>query len=173
MQRVVSLLPSATEILYELGVGDQIFGVTHECTYPAEAATKPQMIMPAIDMTGMTSSQINAATYKILNQRQDIFVLDEEKFKVAKPDIIISQETCEACAAHTENLGAILDMLPKRPMVHSMNPKSLSDILYSIIQLGDIMKVAEKAKKITNALEVRINKIKTMSVSKRPKVLAV
>lgn len=179
MQRVVSLLPSATEILYELGVGDQIFGVTHECNRPPEAAAKPQVIRSVIYTAGMTSSQINAAIYKLLNRRQDIFRLDEENLKTARPDLIISQETCKACAAHAGNLEAVLDILPKRPKVHSMDPRGLSDILDSVTKLGDIMGVVERAGEVTRALRSRIDRIAgvptttTTATLERPRVLAI
>lgn len=174
MLRVVSLLPSATEILYELGLGDRIFGVTHECNHPPEAAAKPRVIQSVIDTAGMTSSQINAATYKLLNQRQDIFRIDEERLKAARPDLIISQETCEACAAYAGNLEAALGVLPEKPKVHSMDPRSLSDILDSVTKLGEILGVAAKAEKITRALQARIDRIAGVPAALvRPKILAV
>lgn len=173
MQRVVSLLPSATEILYELGVGDRLFGVTHECNYPPEATAKPRVVQSVIDTAGMTSSQINAATYKLINQHQEIFRLDEEVLKAARPDLIISQETCEACAAHARSLEAALGILPKRPDVYSMDPRSLSDILDSVMRLGEIMGVAARAKKITHDLRARIGRIAGIPAPERPRVLAV
>ena len=173
MQRVVSLLPSATEILYELGLGDRIFGVTHECNHPPEAAAKPQVIQSVIDTASMTSSQINAATYNLLNQHQEIFRLDEEMLKAARPDLIISQETCEACAAHAGNLETALDILPKRPKVYSMDPHTLSDILDSVTELGNIMGSAARADEITRALRARIDRIAGVPTQKRPRVLAV
>ena len=173
MQRVVSLLPSATEILYELGLGDRIFGVTHECNHPPEAAAKPQVIQSVIDTASMTSSQINTATYNLLNQHQEIFRLDEEMLKAARPDLIISQETCEACAAHAGNLETALSILPKRPKVYSMDPHTLSDILDSVTELGNIMGSAARADEITRALRARIDRIAGVPTQKRPRVLAV
>ena len=173
MQRVVSLLPSATEILYELGLGDRIFGVTHECNHPPEATAKPQVVQSVIDTASMTSSQINAATYNLLNQHQEIFRLDEEMLKAARPDLIISQETCEACAAHAGNLETALSILPKRPKVYSMDPHTLSDILDSVTELGNIMGSAARADEITRALRARIDRIAGVPTQKRPRVLAV
>ncbi len=174
MQRVVSLVPGATEILYELGLGDQIFGVTHECRYPPEAAAKPRVISSAINPDGMTSSQINAATYNLINQRQEIFRIDEEVLKKARPDVIISQETCEACAAHTGHLDDALRILARRPTVYSMDPHSLSDILDSVTELGEILGVSARAAEVTRALQARIDRIAGgVPNPERPRVLAI
>ena len=176
MQRVVSLVPGATEILYELGVGDRIFGVTHECRYPPEAAAKPRVISSAINPDGMTSSQINAATYNLINQHQEIFRIDEEVLRRAQPDLIISQETCEACAAHTGHLDEALRILARRPTVYSMDPHSLSDILGSVTDLGEILGVPARAAEVTRALQGRIDRIAGgggVPSPERPRVLAI
>ncbi|NWJ29265.1 cobalamin-binding protein, partial [Marine Group I thaumarchaeote] len=99
MKRIVSFLPSATELLYEFGSQDNLYGVTHECKYPPDAASKPQVINSVINSDELTSNEIDTMTCQLLNDGKDIFVLNEKNLIKADPDLIISQETCEVCAA--------------------------------------------------------------------------
>ncbi|NNL58759.1 MAG: cobalamin-binding protein, partial [Nitrosopumilus sp.] len=101
IKRIVSFLPSATELLYAFGVEDSLYGVTHECKYPSDAKLKPIVINSVINSDELSSKEIDKATCELLNDGNNIFVLNEENLKKAAPDLIISQETCEVCAAHT------------------------------------------------------------------------
>jgi len=95
IKRIVSFLPSATELLYEFGVQDNLYGVTHECKYPSDATSKPQIISSVINSDELTSKEIDTMTCQLLNDKKDIFVLNETNLKKANPDLIISQETCD------------------------------------------------------------------------------
>ena len=90
VKRIVSFLLSATELLYEFGVQDDIYGVTHECIYPPDAITKPQVISYVINPDELTSKEIDTMTCQLLNDGKDIFVLDENNLKKARPDLIIT-----------------------------------------------------------------------------------
>lgn len=173
IERIVSFLPSATELLYELGLEDNLYGVTHECNYPKEAKLKPRIITSVVDSENLTSKEIDEMTCKLLNERKDIFVLDENNLKKAEPDLIISQETCEVCAAYTTQISKALKILQKKPMIHSMNPHTLNEILDSVRVLGKMLKKDKKAKEITDSLEIRINKIKKFQIKKKSRVLAI
>jgi len=107
IKRIVSFLPSATELLYELGVQDNLYGVTHECNYPLDAASKPQVINSVINSDKLTSKEIDTMTCQLINDGKDIFVLNEKNLKEASPDLIISQETCEVCAAYTDQVNKL------------------------------------------------------------------
>ena len=93
-ERIVSLLPSATELLYELGEEGKIYGVTHECLYPKSAKSKPRIINSVFDSENMSSKQIDETTSTLLKQGKEIFVLNENNLINANPDLIISQQTC-------------------------------------------------------------------------------
>ena len=173
IKRIVSFLPSATELLYELEVESNLYGVTHECKYPKDALTKLQVINTTINSNKLTSKEIDNLTCQLVNEEKDIFVLDEKNLKIANPDLIISQETCEVCAAYTNQVKKALEILEKKPKVYSMNPHNIQEILNSVKELGKILKKETKAKEIVNSLEQRIKKIENNQNKKSPNVLAI
>lgn len=173
INRIVSFLPSATELLYEFGVQDMIHGVTHECKFPRDAISKPQVISSVIDSDKLSSNEINTETCQLLNEGKDIFMLNEKNLKNANPDLIISQETCEVCAAHTNQISKALQILEKKPIIHSMDPHNIPEILDSVIKLGEILDKDEKAKEISELLKKRIQKIRNVEHGNIPKVLAI
>ena len=173
IKRIVSFLPSATELLYEFEMQNNLYGVTHECKFPADATTKPQIINSVINSDELTSKEIDTVTCKLLNDRKDIFVLNENNLKNANPDLIILQETCEVCAAYTNQINKAIKILQRKPMTYSMNPHSLQEILDSVTELGKILEKETKAKEIRNSLEKRIQNIKKIKNGKKPRVLAI
>jgi iron complex transport system substrate-binding protein len=173
VKRIVSFLPSATELLYEFGVQDDLYGVTHECKYPQDAMSKPQVISSVISSDELSSKEINAATCQLLKDGKDIFVLHEDNLKDANPDLIITQETCEVCAAYTSQVDKAKDVLQKKPTVHSMNPHNMKEIIISVTELGKKLGKESRAKEITESLEKRISIVKERCNDKHPKVLAI
>ena len=173
IKRIVSFLPSATELLYELGIQDRLFGVTHECKYPHGATLKPRVINTVINSDELSSKEIDTATCKLLQEGKDIFVLDEDNLKKAEPDLIISQETCQVCAAYTNQVDKAVKILKKRPALYSMDPHNINEIIDSVTKIGKMLECGEKAKEITDALEKRIEKISKSRPMKNPKVLAI
>ncbi|MCV0430257.1 cobalamin-binding protein [Nitrosopumilus sp.] len=172
-KRIVSFLPSATELLYELEEQDKIFGVTHECRYPQEASLKPKIINTVINSEKLSSKEINSTTCKLLNEGKDIFVLNEANLKKANPDMIISQETCEVCAAYTNQVNNAVKILDTKPIVYSMDPHNMDEIIESVTKMGEILNCKEKAGQITNLLEKRIRHIQNNKGLKKPKVVAI
>ena len=173
IDRIVSFLPSATEILYEFGVEDKLFGVTHECKYPDSAKLKPQVISSLINSDELTSNEINTMTCTLLSDGKDIFQLNEKNLKNANPDLIISQETCEVCAAYTNQVKNALEILPKKPELYSMDPHNLHEIIQSVIKLGNILQQDQKALEIVNGLKKRIQNIQNFQNKIKPKILAI
>ncbi len=173
VNRIVSFLPSATELLYEFGVEDMLFGVTHECKYPDSAKLKPQVISSVINSDELTSNEINTMTCTLLRDGKDIFKLNEQNLKDANPDLIISQETCEVCAAYTTQVHNALDLLSKKPELYSMDPHNLNEIIQSVTKLGKILEKDQRALEIVNSLEQRIQNIKNSQNSEKPNVLAI
>ncbi|MFM8659201.1 MAG: cobalamin-binding protein, partial [Candidatus Nitrosotenuis sp.] len=107
--RIVSFLPSATELLFELGAGDDVVGVTHECIYPDAARLKPRVISSVFDPDTMTSKQIDEKISELARTGQNIFLVHEENIKNAKPDLIIGQGTCAVCSAYTNEVNRALE----------------------------------------------------------------
>ncbi|QLH04513.1 cobalamin-binding protein [Nitrosopumilus oxyclinae] len=173
IKRIVSFLPSATELLYEFGIQDDLYGVTHECKYPKDAVSKPKVINSVINSDELSSKEIDTATCQLLKDGKDIFVLNEENLKNANPDLIISQETCEVCAAYTNQVNKAVQILQKKPMLFSMDPHNMNEIINSVTELGKIIDKKEKAKEITDSLSKRIEKIRKNTNAKEIKVLAI
>ena len=173
VNRIVSFLPSATELLYEFGVEEKLFGVTHECKYPENAKLKPQVISSVINSDELTSNEINTITCTLLRDGKNIFELHKKNLLDANPDLIISQETCEVCAAYTTEVKTALEILPKKPELYSMDPHNLNEIIQSVIKLGKILQKEEKALEIVHNLRQRIENIQNSKNEKMPNVLAI
>ena len=166
-------MPSATELLYEFGVEEKLFGVTHECKYPENAKLKPQVISSVINSDELTSNEINTITCTLLRDGKNIFELHKKNLLDANPDLIISQETCDVCAAYTTEVKTALEILPKKPELYSMDPHNLNEIIQSVIKLGKILQKEEKALEIVHNLRQRIENIQNSKNEKMPTVLAI
>jgi iron complex transport system substrate-binding protein len=173
LQRIVSFLPSATELIYALGAQEKLLGVTHECTYPKEAKNKPKIINTVVDSENLNSMQIDEIVCKLMNDGKDIFVLDKENIKNANPNLIVSQNTCEVCAAHTNQVQQAVEMLEIKPEIYSMDPHSVIEILEGITKFAKIIDTEENGKKIKKELEQRVEKIKSRKKDVAPRVVAI
>ncbi len=171
-RRIVSFLPSATELIYELGVDDRLYGVTHECVFPDAAKLKPRMINSVVDSEKLDSIEIDKLTSKLLQEGKDIFTLDDEKLKKANPDLIIYQNTCEVCAAHSNQISHALKILEKNPHLHPMDPHNLEEIIESVGEFSRIVGKNAEGEKLQKSLQKRIKFIETKTYSSRPRVLA-
>jgi iron complex transport system substrate-binding protein len=159
--RVVSLLPSATEIVYALGAGDQLVGVTHECDYPLEARSLPALtssLLPAeLDAAGI-DRHVRASVHA----GSSLYGLDDEKLAALEPDLIITQELCAVCAVSYE----IVDRAAKRlrpssgsgqAKVISLEPSSLEDVFSTIAFVGDLVGARDQAAAVIAGLRVRVD----------------
>ena len=173
MQRIVSFLPSATELIYALGAQEKLLGVTHECTYPKEAKNKPKIINTVVDSENLNSKQIDEIVCKLMNDGKDIFVLDKENIKNANPNLIVSQNTCEVCAAHTNQVQQAVEMLEIKPEIYSMDPHSVIEILEGVTEFAKIIDTEENGKKIKKELEQRVERIKSRKKEVAPRVVAI
>jgi iron complex transport system substrate-binding protein len=173
IKRIVSFLPSATELIYEFGNQDLLYGVTHECKYPKEAQTKPQIINSAVDSKKLSSIKINNQICQLLNKGKEIFILDEKKLLKSNPDLIITQKTCQVCAAYVNQVNRAVTLLPQKPQVYSMDPHNFDEILTSVTEIGNILEKRKKAVQIRTNLEKRISRVKTFVGGRKLKVLAI
>ena len=171
--RIVSFLPSATEILYELGVGDQVLAVTHECNYPKEASSKPRVIKSSFDPEKMTSHEIDNKVVELVHTQKDIYILDESVLKKANPDLIVAQGICEVCSPYTREINRAVEILDGKPQVLILDPKNLDDILQNVIEVGNKVNKINEAQDFVARLQERILDIKDMPKIARPKILCI
>lgn len=173
LMKLVSFLPSATEILYELGVGDQVLAVTHECNYPTEAMTKPRVIHSSFDPQKMSSQEINNKVMELVDAGKDIYIIDEQVLKKANPDLIVAQGICEVCSPYTREINKAVTLLGGKPEVLVLDPKNLDGILENIIEVGNKVGKQEKAKDFVIKLQKRIDYIQNTPKVSRPKILCI
>ena len=173
INRIVSFLPSATELLYELGFQDRLYGVTHECNFPEDASTKPRVIQSVFEPESMSSKEIDQKILELMSSGKDIYKLQVKNLKKANPDLIISQEICEVCSAYTNQVNSAIQILDKKPEVFAMTPHDIDGILSNIKEISRKIHALEKGKKLIKSLEKRIEFCKEKQVSHKPKVLAI
>jgi iron complex transport system substrate-binding protein len=150
--RICSLLPSATEIAFALGLGDEVVGVTHECDYPPEAQTRRVVVRSAIEPARHTSAEIDRMVGERLGTNQSLYTLDLEGFSAAAPDVVITQDLCEVARA-AENL-------PRRPKIVSLAPATLGDVLKDITTVGDAAGRKAAAVALVADLRRRIQRVR-------------
>ena len=172
-QRIVTFLPSATELIYSLGADDKLFGVTHECNYPNDAKTKPQVISSVFDPASMSSKQIDDKICQLMTDGKQIYNLNKENLLNAKPDLIISQNICEVCSAHTEHVRIAVDMLEKKPEVYTMDPHDVDEILVSIRDISKMIGKKKEGNELVDSLAKRLEFVKSKTFEERPNVVAI
>ena len=134
--RICSFLPSATEIVYLLGLGESLFGVSHECDFPAGARSKPVVVRSRVDMGEMSSAEIDAAVADMMSRGENIYAVDEDALASARPDLVITQQLCEVCAVSFEDVQAAAARLDTPPTVLSLDPHSVDDVIADILRVG-------------------------------------
>ena len=170
--RICSLLPSATEILFALGLGDSVAGVTHECDFPPEAAKKPPLIRPRVDPHA-APAELDRQVMEIVARGESIYAVDAEMLGKISPDLIVTQDLCHVCAASPDDLATALTRLPRQPRVLSLTPHSLRDVWDDIRRVGEATGRRREAQALAITLEQRLAAIemKTASIPVRPRVL--
>lgn len=175
--RIASFLPSATETLYELGAGNQIVGVTHECKYPPQARKKPRVIQSSFDPGRMTGREIDNKIVELVHSGKDIYIVDENTLKRVSPDLIVAQGLCEVCSPFTKEINRAVSLLgDRRPDVLVLDPHDLDDILVSIMDVAEKICKVREGRKLVASLQKRIDVVRSsssMKVKRRPKVLCI
>ncbi len=159
-QRIVSLLPSATEIVCVLGLDENLVGITHECDFPKSVAGKPHLTASRISHEIMTSAEIDHAVRSNLDGHGSIYDLDTQLLEDLKPDLIITQELCEVCAVSYKTVQKAAKMYVADAQVVSLEPNTLEDIFDNIKFVGELTGTSEKAAEVVNNLRTRLNKIR-------------
>ena len=134
--RIVSLVPSATELLFALGVGEEVTAVTHECDYPPEALDLPKITRDLIG-PGLPADEIDRAVRELTEQGRSIYELDEHMLQSLAPELIVTQALCAVCAVSYDDVRAIAEQMDPAPEVISLDPSTLGEVL------GDVRTLAQ------------------------------
>ncbi|MFN2532534.1 MAG: cobalamin-binding protein [Pyrinomonadaceae bacterium] len=171
-QRIVSFLPSATEIVYALGLGDQLVGITHECDYPPEVAGKPVVVRNVLPIEQMNQGEIDRAVAERLRLGQSLYQIDEEILREIQPDVILTQDLCQVCAPSGNEVSQVLTSLPFKPQILWMTPKSIEGIFENIRDLGRATERSIQAEELIQAKREKLHEIeiRNSELSRRPRV---
>jgi iron complex transport system substrate-binding protein len=158
--RVASLVPSATEMLYALGLGEQVVAVTHECDYPPEAASKPHLTRTVIP-AGLSAAEIDAEVRRVTGEGRHLYELDEGVLAELDVDLIVTQAVCEVCAVSYDDVRALAERLPSRPEVISLDPGRLAEVLADVERLGEAAGDAARARELRRSLQSRLEAVRS------------
>jgi iron complex transport system substrate-binding protein len=169
--RIISFLPSATEIIYLLGSQDLLFGVTSQCHYPAEARNKPLVIRSVFDSESMTSLQIEEKIQELSRLQNDFFIINYDLLKKIRPDLIISQGLCDVCSPHEKQTYDAIQFLDNNPHSLVLDPHNVDDIMQNILDIAKTVGKEKDGLQIKVSLTKKIEKISTTNKNNRPKVI--
>lgn len=171
--RIVSLLPSATEIVCALGLEDALVGVTHECDFPPSVVGKPVLTASRISHARMSSAEIDHAVRSQLDGHGSIYELDEKLLRELKPDLIITQELCEVCAVSYKTVLRAARMFDAEARVVSLEPETIQDIFANVRTVGALAGREREAVALVNQLSARLDALDAAvaRVGRRPRTL--
>jgi iron complex transport system substrate-binding protein len=159
--KIVSLLPSATEIAFALGLGDQLEGVTYECDYPAEARAKPVVSTTALPQDRpLSAREVDDLVTAFMERGEPIYVLDKDLIQKIQPDLILCQDLCRVCAVPSGQVEDALEELGCRAEVLSLDPFTIDQILESIAQVGRATATEAAATQLVDGLAARIDRVR-------------
>jgi len=155
--KILSLLPSATEVVYALGLGDDLVGVTEECDFPPDAVTKPVVSRSALAHRPLSAREIDEAVRERMGEQQPLYILDTEAIRREQPDVILTQDLCRVCAVPSGQVQRALDDLgASDAKVLSLDPQSLDDVIAQIEIVGKLLGRAAEAASVAGLLRARV-----------------
>ena len=170
--RIVSLVPSATEMLFALGVGSDVIAVTHECDYPPAALELPKItrdVLPA----GLAPAQIDAAVKERTMEGESIYELDADQLRDLRPDLIVTQALCSVCAVSYDDVRAIAEEIETRPQVISLDPHTVGEVLGDARTLAEATDRRDAAVALVRDAAARIDRVRVaVRRARRPRVVA-
>jgi iron complex transport system substrate-binding protein len=170
--RIASLVPSATEMLFALGLGDRVVAVTHECDYPPGAEQLPHLTRSVIP-EGLDAAGIDAAVRERTSRGESLYELDEEVLTQLDVDLIVTQAVCEVCAVSFDDVRAVAERLPTTPEVISLDPSTLGEVLADVPRLAQAADAVEAGDQLTAELGERLEAVeRAVEGAARPRVAA-
>jgi iron complex transport system substrate-binding protein len=170
--RIVSLLPSATEIVYALGLEDQLVGVTHECDWPPAARAVRVVSHSALPET-TDPAEIDRLVSASVGDGEPIYRLDRDAIRELQPDVVLSQDLCAVCAVPSGHVNAALELLGCQAEVVSLDPGSLDEVLGCVLQVGQVTGTSERAEAVVADLRQRLAAVAgAVAGQPRPRVFA-
>jgi iron complex transport system substrate-binding protein len=170
--RIVSLIPSATEILFDLGLDHEIVGVSHECDYPPRAKTKTAVIRSRIP-EGTRPAEIDRLVRDFVSKGESPYAVHAQLLEELAPNLIVTQDLCHVCAASPDDLASVLSRFDRRPEVLCLNPQDLGDVWRDILWVGEETRRSERAQNILEKIGLRLGEIEleVMQTQERPSVV--
>jgi iron complex transport system substrate-binding protein len=157
--RIVSLVPSATEMLFALGLGDEVTGVTHECDYPPEARERPRVTRDVIG-PGLSAAEIDRAVRDLTGQGEAIYELDEHALERLHPELIVTQALCAVCAVSYDDVKQVAARLDPQPEVISLDPHTLGEMLGDVRTLADATDAKDAGVDLVQDAASRIDRVR-------------
>jgi iron complex transport system substrate-binding protein len=171
--RIASLVPSSTEMLFALGLGDQVVAVTHECDWPPEAASIPHLTRTVIP-EGLSAAEIDRAVRETVGAGRPLYELDAERLAKLDPELIVTQAVCDVCAVSYDDVGAVAATLPSKPRVISLDPMTLAEVLDDMRRLGDAAGATAESQLLREQARRRIDAVtQAVAGAPRPRVAAI
>jgi iron complex transport system substrate-binding protein len=170
--RICSFVPTATEILFALGLDEEIVGVTHECLYPPHAANRLKVVRTTLDSDGLGSAAIDRAVRTAIRAGRSLYRIDPQALKAAQPDLIIGQSLCDVCAAGGHEVAEALRVLPGRPEVLTLHPHTIREAMDDIRLLGEVTGRRKQARALLEGMQRRLAELKKRlgGVRRHPRV---
>jgi iron complex transport system substrate-binding protein len=170
--RIASLVPSATEMLFALGLGDRVVAVTHECDYPPGAEQLPHLTRSVIG-DDLAPAEIDAAVRERTGRGEALYELDEDLLAELEVDLIVTQAVCAVCAVSFDDVRAVAERLPTEPQVLSLDPSTLGEVLADISRLAHAAGVDEAGERLVDELGERLEAVeRAVEGVRRPRVAA-
>ncbi len=157
--RICSLVPAATEVLFALGLGDRVVGVTHECDWPPEAAAKPVVTASLIQTGDLTSAEIDRLVAATAWDGGPLYAIDEERWAEVEADVVVMQELCKVCAVSTDQVEGVLRARPLEVDVLDFSPSTIDDIGETIGALGGRLDAVGEAEELTVGMRSRLDRV--------------
>jgi iron complex transport system substrate-binding protein len=171
--RIVSLVPHATELLFALGLGEEMVGVTHECDFPVAVRELPSMTRDALP-GGLSAGEIDAAVRERTLRGESIYELDRDALEELEPDLIVTQALCPVCAVSYEDVAALARELRSRPRVIALDPKTLGETLGDVRTLAQATGRRQQGVALIARTAARIDRVRlAVRAQRRPRVAAV
>jgi iron complex transport system substrate-binding protein len=161
--RIVSFLPSATEMVYALGLDEQLVGVTHECDYPPQARNKPVVVRNVLPVETMTQAEIDRAVAERMHNGDSLYRIDEALLRKLSPDLILTQNLCQVCAPSGNEVSQVLQTLEKQPEILWLTPRSVTEIFDNLRDLAQATGRESAAQAILDDCKARIDRLKAFA----------